>query len=431
MKQALRDDDALVHRRHFLRTLGLAGAATAGLTALEPSSALAFELGELETKLRELGSAAAKFDIAIGSGALEKNTAANNTALGFGALEANTEGGSNTAVGSKALLANTTGKENVAIGSGALKSNTTGQENVAIGGALKENTVGKQNIAVGCLALNANIEGNANVAIGGTALSKNTTGSSNVAVGNVALKENTTGSENTALGATSLQKNTTGIKNTAVGWEAMVINEDGNQNVAIGYAALAEQLHGEHNVAVGNSALAGGKKENNGTASKNVAIGYIAGLHCNNGEGNVFLGHAAGEKEEGSNTLYIANTNTTAPLIKGNFSTKLVTINGRLEPGEAAAKPSKGVEKEVIANEISATRKRSASLVGDGTTKKWKFEHKLNTRLVSILVQKAATEEPSEFIIPEKLTIVGINTVEVTLAAAPGAGEELFITVFG
>lgn len=45
---------------------------------------------------------------------------------------------------------------------------------------------------------------------------------------------------------------------------------------------------------------------------------------------NVFLGPNSGLQEEGSHKLYIANTNTTTPLIYGEFDNELVVINGGL-----------------------------------------------------------------------------------------------------
>ena len=42
----------------------------------------------------------------------------------------------------------------------------------------------------------------------------------------------------------------------------------------------------------------------------------------------MFLGYQAGYTETGSNTLYIANSDTSSPLIYGEFGTGEVTING-------------------------------------------------------------------------------------------------------
>jgi len=45
----------------------------------------------------------------------------------------------------------------------------------------------------------------------------------------------------------------------------------------------------------------------------------------------VFIGHEAGYDETGSNKLYIDNSNTTTPLIYGEFDNDLVTVNGEIK----------------------------------------------------------------------------------------------------
>ena len=80
----LGDDDAQVHRMHFLRAVGLVGAGAVGLAALEPSDAFAFTTKELEEGLHLIGEA--KLTIAIGS-ELAHNTGEYNTAVGIGALK--------------------------------------------------------------------------------------------------------------------------------------------------------------------------------------------------------------------------------------------------------------------------------------------------------------------------------------------------------
>jgi hypothetical protein len=91
MRQVLLgNDDAQVHRRHFLRAVGLAGAGAVGLAALEPSAASAFTTKELEEGLHLIGNA--KLNIAIGS-ELGHDTGEYNTAVGINALKANTGGG--------------------------------------------------------------------------------------------------------------------------------------------------------------------------------------------------------------------------------------------------------------------------------------------------------------------------------------------------
>jgi hypothetical protein len=55
------------------------------------------------------------------------------------------------------------------------------------------------------------------------------------------------------------------------------------------------------------------------TGSQNTALGWQAGRYNVTGSRNVFLGYAAGINETSSDNLYISNTNTSTPLIKGKF----------------------------------------------------------------------------------------------------------------
>lgn len=116
---------------------------------------------------------------------------------------------------------------------------------------------------------------------------------SNTAIGNRTLYSNTTGSNNLANGSLALFTNTTGALNVANGGAAMYKNTYGSENVALGYATLF----------------------NNTSGNRNVAIGYEAGFY-----------------ETGSDKLYISNSNTTTPLIYGDFNSDLLVINGFLRP---------------------------------------------------------------------------------------------------
>jgi hypothetical protein len=54
----------------------------------------------------------------------------------------------------------------------------------------------------------------------------------------------------------------------------------------------------------------------------------LAGYSTTTGTGNVFLGHKAGYNETGSDKLYIDSSDTSSPLIYGDFSADTITING-------------------------------------------------------------------------------------------------------
>ena len=167
----------------------------------------------------------------------------------------------------------------------------------------------------------------------------------NVFVGRYAGRLNTTGNYNNAFGHYALTNNTTGQSNVAVGSNAMDFNETGTANTAIGNSALYQVTSGNYNVAVGNQALGGG----GGTSNANVAVGYRA-LHSNQfsnntaigheagheniyGTGNIFIGYQAGFNTTAygptsSNKLYIENSNSSTPLIYGDFAADSLVING-------------------------------------------------------------------------------------------------------
>ena len=101
----------------------------------------------------------------------------------------------------------------------------------------------------------------------------------------------------------------------------------GDNNVIAGYRAA----YGSSSSSVSNSVLIGQQVANNSaTNTNNVMVGYKAGYSTTTGSSNVFLGYSAGYSETGSNKLYIANSNTTTPLIYGDFSDPIALINGDL-----------------------------------------------------------------------------------------------------
>lgn len=323
---------------------------------------------------------------------------------------------SNTVLGKETFAANTTGKEDTVLGSFALKANTEGSQLTALGSsALTVNTTGEKDVAVGGSALAANLSGKSDVAVGNSTLAKNTSGERDTAVGNTALLSNETGVRDSAFGGEALTSNTTGERNVGLGYGAVNENQTGSENVGVGVNSLGEPLTVHTSI------------------SKDTAIGFKAGGKTN-GTGNVFIGFEAGVKAEASNELWISNSQTETPLLRGNFETKILKVSGKLEPGEAAAVPTEPEEgKFSAANELSTVRKRSCALVGNAVKTKYSCEHKLTTRLVTVSVQKSTTKEPTELISPALYTVSAIapSTVEVTFVTAPAKGEEDYITVMG
>ena len=147
-----------------------------------------------------------------------------------------------------------------------------------------------------------------NVAVGITAMGNVTSGKQNVAVGFNALEENTSGERNVGLGYQALENTTTGSMNTGVGRTSLPFNTTGDGNTGIGDFTLYNNSIGDYNVAIGQ-----GAGSSNTTGSNNVFIGKLAGNNSN---------HTTAD-----NKLVIANSNTTTPLIEGDFNDATLKVN--------------------------------------------------------------------------------------------------------
>ncbi len=104
--------------------------------------------------------------------------------------------------------------------------------------------------------------------------------------------------------------------NLAIGWLTMPVLGSGLRNTVVGASSAQQLQSGSDNTVFGNGALASLV-----SGSSNTAIGNNAGFYAS-GSGNVFIGHQAGQLQtSGDNKLWIANSNTLNPLIKGDFGT--------------------------------------------------------------------------------------------------------------
>ena len=59
-------------------------------------------------------------------------------------------------------------------------------------------------------------------------------------------------------------------------------------------------------------------------------LGAFSGQENLSGSNNVFLGHNSGYNEKGSNKLYIDNSDTSTPLIWGDFENDKLVFNGNV-----------------------------------------------------------------------------------------------------
>ena len=224
------------------------------------------------------------------------------------------------------------GTYNLVLGNETMASTTTGYHNIALGyRTLYTLSTGRQNVGIGTSSLySTNAIGNTGI---GDSTGYYNIGNFNLFAGyNAGRGVNATtsnGQYNVCLGYNACEALHTGDYNIAIGDSAMAGNiiygVTGDDNIAIGKDSLYAIRSGSNNITIGNRSGFSLTTENN-----NVQIGYQSGYE-NTGASNVFIGYQAGYQESGSNKLYIENTNSTTPLIYGEFYNDLIKINGSLE----------------------------------------------------------------------------------------------------
>jgi len=131
-----------------------------------------------------------------------------------------------------------------------------------------------------------------------------------------------TGSDNSFFGRNSGALTTSPNFNSFYGAFSGQVHTIGESNTFIGYASGGSTTSGAQNTFLGRTSGFG-----NTTGAGNVYVGYVSGRLNQTGSFNVFIGHSAGFNELGSNKLYIDNSNTSTPLIYGDFSANQVGIN--------------------------------------------------------------------------------------------------------
>lgn len=274
---------------------------------------------------------------------LTNSTGNFNTFIGQFAGYYNTTAGSNTFVGKSAGADNTTGSHNTFLGREAGKSNISGFSNTYLGsGAGYSNTTGYYNTFLGQAAGYYNTTGHNNLFIGLSTGADNTTGSTNTFLGSSAGNSNTEGNSNCFIGYCAGYNNTTGNYNTLISQHAGFSNTEGEHNVFMGYYSGYYNTTGDENTFIGNYAgysntigydntyIGRAAGRNNISGYSNTFLGRYAGYTNTAGVQNVFLGFQAGYNETGSNKLYIDNSDTSSPLIWGDFENDILAVNGQL-----------------------------------------------------------------------------------------------------
>lgn len=178
------------------------------------------------------------------------------------------------------------------------------------------------NTSMGFRALGANVYGDANTAIGYAANALGTNLEANTTIGYGAEAQSRTSSYDVAIGWGALARNFYGYRNTAVGadianWFAPGVGDTMTYNTMIGFASAKQKYSGRYNVFIGDS-----------TGALNLI-----------GSKNVFIGSKAGKLETGSDKLYIANDSTLNPLIKGDFASSILNVNGKMSISTTSQTP--------------------------------------------------------------------------------------------
>jgi len=242
----------------------------------------------------------------------------------------------NTFFGYKTGMKATSGSKNVFLGYQAGFKNETGTNNISVGyRAGYENKIGLRNITIGSEAGSSNKDNSNNIFLGyqageyhkGTGVANHA--NDNIYIGVAAGRGYTdlgdtlgAGNYNVFIGNYAGRNCSTAENNVILGNQAGESIETGIDNVIIGNAA-GNSNSGEGNVLIGTAA-------GNGTlGDKNVLLGYHAG-YSGDGDLNVFIGSEAGANETGSNKLFIDNSDTSTPLIYGDFTNDSVKIFSHL-----------------------------------------------------------------------------------------------------
>jgi hypothetical protein len=240
---------------------------------------------------------------------------------------------------------NTTGYENVFVGNRSGWNNTEGYKNIFVGSFSGfRNEIGSNNIFFGDSAGFTNNSANNNIFIGNKSGFANTSGSRNVFLGYQSGFTNEDGYNNIFVGNNTGYSNSTGFKNVFIGDSTGYLNSSGRYNIFIGDKVGYSNTEGVSNVMIGSSSgleLTSGYGNlfvgswsglSNTTGAQNVFLGNKSGYSNSNGRGNVFVGSYSGYYENGSNKLFIENSNadSTQALIWGDFSNNLLRVNGKL-----------------------------------------------------------------------------------------------------
>jgi len=232
-----------------------------------------------------------------------------------GSLDLDTIGTDEFTIGSSRAIAMPVNNTNVAIGHGAGNGLTTGVGNTAVGNStLSKNQTGDNNVAIGYCAY-----------LGGAA---NSSSSRTVTIGAFTAQLSRSGyDDNVAIGYSANYTGRACDRSVYVGSEAGrgTVSAGPDDAVILGYRAGYVVEESDFSVFIGSES---GYTATD--AANSVFMGRQSGYSMVDGTGNVFIGYQAAYNETGSNKLYIENSNSSTPLIYGEFDNDLLEVNGNL-----------------------------------------------------------------------------------------------------
>lgn len=190
------------------------------------------------------------------------------------------------------------------------------------------------------------------------------------------LNDNSSNNSNVGIGYSALRSNTSGEFNVGIGYNSLRSHAQNDSNTAIGaYSLLNGIANNNSNVSIG--AFSGFKNR----GSQNVIVGVRSGAgntsdsNFNVVSGSIFLGYEAGRYELDSNKLYIENSNSSAPLIYGEFDNDILGFNGSVAIGHQtpnaklhALEEGTSGDQTIVAILESDTSNRPTLLFSDDTT---------------------------------------------------------------
>jgi len=277
-----------------LRATTGTGAVTIGMDSKANNSGVS--IGYEANRYNSSGSVAIGYQAA--KGVLNTTNAVGTTAVGYQALTAITAGANNTAIGYQSLANATTQQRNTAVGYRAFNEIIAGDNasyNTGLGYAVSS---GKNSYTI-VIGHNIGATGSNSVSIGGTA------GYLGVTIGDSAKN-----GRGISIGHGAGQ-----LLQGSIDHNIFIGNQSGYNGNGCSYNTFIGQFSGLN--------LSGG--------NNNVLLGYQSGYSIANGSNNIFLGYQAGYNETGSNKLYIENSDSSTPLIYGEFDNDLVRVNGEFE----------------------------------------------------------------------------------------------------